>query len=40
MGAKHHPHQNLPFPVEWGWKEKDGKNVADWTDLLDAALGI
>ena len=30
----------MPSPVEWGWKEKDGKYIADWTDLRDAALGI
>ena len=39
-GQSNNPHQDLPSPVEWVWKEKDGKYIADWTDLPDAALGI
>ena len=34
------PHQNFPFSVEWRWKEKDVKYIADWTDLSYPDLGI
>ena len=33
-------HQNFPFSVESGWKEKDGKYIADWPDLPHPDLGI
>ena len=30
----------MPSPVEWEWKEKDGKYISDSNNLSDAALGI